>query len=202
VRDERFHYSILKYTILTAYVTYCNCCLKRVHWAILSASQAAVGAVLEGYTRKVNQLQVSLGNAAYSISFQRYIASGGNRSIDATSFTNTDELLRHLQAVYNIEYLTIVNTTKHIMHSVNADRQGEVFNSEGVATAAETSGTDVGGGGVAVWTSGLLTYDELLAENPGVFRDRCAHAYVDISTCFLIITLCLTRKAVAVQCMQ
>jgi hypothetical protein len=115
---------------------------------------------------------VSLGNAAYSLSFQRYVASGGNRSIDATSFTNTDELLRHLQAVYNIEYLTIVNTTKHVMYSMNADRQGEVFNPEGVATAAETSGIDVGGGGVAVWTSGLLTYDELLAENPGVVRDR------------------------------
>jgi hypothetical protein len=149
--------------------------------------------VLEGYTKKVNQLQVSLGNAAYSISFQKYVGSGGNRSVDATSFANTDELLRHLQTVYNIEYLTIVNTTKHIMYSVNADRQGEVFNPEGIATSAETSGTDVGGGGVAVWTSGLLTYDELLTENPGVFRDRCANK--SYYTLLVVLLHCLIVSA-------
>jgi hypothetical protein len=60
------------------------------------------------------------------------------------------------------------------MYSLNADRKGELFNPESVVTSAETAGTGVSGGGVAVWTSGLLTYDELLTENPGVFRDRYA----------------------------
>jgi hypothetical protein len=116
---------------------------------------------------------MSLGNAAYSVSFQRYMAANGNRSADATSFTNTDTLLRHMQKVYNIEYLTIVNTTKHIMYSVNADRQGEVFDPAGVVTAAAASGVTVYGSGASVWTNALLTYDELLTENPPVIRDRC-----------------------------
>ena len=135
--------------------------------------QAATGAVYEGYIKKVEQLQMSLGNAAYSVSFQRYMAANGNRSADATSFTNTDTLLRHMQKVYNIEYLTIVNTTKHIMYSVNADRQGEVFDPAGVVTAAAASGVTVYGSGASVWTNALLTYDELLTENPPVIRDRC-----------------------------
>jgi hypothetical protein len=116
---------------------------------------------------------MSLGNAVYSLSFQRYVASNGNRSADATSFNNTDRLLRHIQSIYNIEYLTIVHTTKHIMYSVNADRQGEVFDPAGVVTAAETSGVTVYGSGAPVWTNALLTYEELLKENPPVIRDRC-----------------------------
>ena len=126
----------------------------------------------EGYTKKVEQLQTALANAAYSISIQRYVASGGNKSADATSYTNTDELLRHMQSVYSIEYLTIVNTTQHIMYSLNNDRQGEVFNPESVVTAAETAGTGAGGGGVPVWANGLLTYADLMLEGPPILRDR------------------------------
>jgi hypothetical protein len=109
-----------------------------------------------------------------SLLFQRYVASNGNRTVDATSFANTDRLLRHIQSVYSIEYLTIVNTTKHIMCSVNADRQGEVFDPAGVVTKAETSGVTVYGSGAPVWTNALLTY-ELLKENPPVIRDRCVY---------------------------
>jgi hypothetical protein len=156
--------------------------------------QAATGAVYEGYIKKVDQLQMSLGNAAYSLSFQRVMASNGNRSLDATSFSNTDKMLKHMQSVYNIEYLTIVNTSKHIMYSVNADRQGEVFDPAGVVAAATTSGVTAYGSGAPVWTNALLTYDELLIENPPLIRDRCAqrlcNAFCWSPEAFMMPALC------------
>eukprot|EP00953_Heterococcus_sp_UTEX-ZZ885_P040659 20773-Heterococcus_DN1.PRE.1 len=156
--------------------------------------RAATGAVYQGYIKKVEQLQMSLGNAVYSLSFQRYVASNGNRSADATSFNNTDRLLRHIQSIYNIEYLTtIVNTTKHIMYSVNADRQGEVFDPAGVVTAAGTSGVTVYGSGAPVWSNALLTYEELLKENPPVIRDRCV--YNGLATSFSTSSLQLKNIA-------
>jgi hypothetical protein len=134
--------------------------------------QAAVGAVYEGYTKKVDQLRTGLANAAYSISFQRYVTSGGNRSTGRNAFANTAEQLLHMQSVYSIEYLTLLNATQHIIYAVNNDRQGELFNPEGVVTAAASSGVGIGGGGVPVWANGLLTYEDMMLEGPPVLRDR------------------------------
>jgi hypothetical protein len=142
--------------------------------------QASTGAIYEGYIKKVDQLRMSLGNAVYSFSLQQYMATGGDRTADVVSFDNTDRLLRHMQSVYNIEYLTVVNATKHIVYSVNADRQGEVFDPAGVVTKAETSGVTAYGNGAPVWTNALLTYDELLKENPPVIRDRCVQRLCNV----------------------
>ena len=100
------------------------------------------------------------------------MAANGNRTADAVSFVNTEAQLRHMQRVYSVEYLTIVNTSKHIMLSLNNVRLGEMFDPENIVTAAERSGTGIGDGGNPVWCSGLLTYIELLAENPNMFLDR------------------------------
>jgi hypothetical protein len=134
--------------------------------------QAAVGAVYEGYTKKVDQLRTGLANAAYSISFQRYVESAGNRSTGHNAFANTAEQLLHMQSVYSIEYLTLLNATQHIIYSVNNDRQGELFDPEGVVTAAATSGVGTGGGGVPVSANGLLTYEDMMLEGPPILRDR------------------------------
>eukprot|EP00953_Heterococcus_sp_UTEX-ZZ885_P020314 11370-Heterococcus_DN1.PRE.10 len=173
---------------IAAYLLAGNASSLAIQTTFKDSSEAAVGAVFEAQPdphhkcswsafvtcncAQVHQLQVGLANAAYSISFQRFVAANGNRTADAASFANTEAQLRHMQAVYSVEYLTIVNTSKHIILSLNNDRLGEIFDPEGVVTAAESSGIGIGNGGNPVWCNGLLTYDELLAENPGVYPDR------------------------------
>jgi hypothetical protein len=138
----------------------------------MATLQAAISAVYEGYTKKVDQLRTGLANAAFSISFQRYVASGGNRSTGNDAFLNTAEQLLHMQAVFAVEYLTLLNSTKHIMYSVNNNREGELFDPEGIVTAAAIAGVSVNGGGVPVWANGLLTFEELMLEEPPILRDR------------------------------
>jgi hypothetical protein len=79
------------------------------------------------------------------------------------------ELLQHTQSVYSIEYMTLLDADHHILASLGMkSRVGEVFNPENILTAAANVTIDDD----SVWLSGLLTYDDLMKEEPPLYFDR------------------------------
>ena len=69
------------------------------------------------------------------------------------------QLLRHEVLELDIEYATLVNTNLQIIANANADRRGQVFDPDGLASAALREHRQIK-------TSAMVTWDELQKESP------------------------------------
>jgi hypothetical protein len=75
------------------------------------------------------------------------------------------EILLHVQKIFEVEYVCMVDAEYRIAASVNTPHQGEIFNPAGIVAAAKARDA-------AVFTTTVLSYEDLLRERPPLFRDR------------------------------
>jgi hypothetical protein len=91
---------------------------------------------------------------------QKFANSGGIDSRPAVM-----EILLHVQKIFEVEYVCMVDAEYRIAASVNTPHQGEIFNPAGIVAAAKARDA-------AVFTTTVLSYEDLLRERPPLFRDR------------------------------
>jgi hypothetical protein len=67
-------------------------------------------------------------NAASNKSIQQFVASGGTAAV-----SSVNDLFKSMQAVFQMEYLTVVNASAYTMYTVNSNgaHAGELFNPGG-----------------------------------------------------------------------
>ncbi|KAG5190183.1 hypothetical protein JKP88DRAFT_299436 [Tribonema minus] len=127
-----------------------------------SATDAIAG-VHEGYTKKVSQMRNLVGSTAYNFDVQAYLKD----PTDPARAANAKALVEYIASVYRVEYCNILGSDMRIMMGANNDRTGELFNPEGIVTAARAlNGSD------SAWTYGRHTYADLLKEGAPISWDR------------------------------
>jgi hypothetical protein len=119
-------------------------------------------APLAAVIKKVDEFTVGLENAVFNINMQQFMSSNFT-----TPTTELDRSLSIIRNVLQLEYLTTVSPSYHTMFSVNTPEiipaNGRLFNPLSILDYAHNR---------TVFTTAVLTYEELLVEKPPLYRGR------------------------------
>ncbi|KAG5176341.1 hypothetical protein JKP88DRAFT_249450, partial [Tribonema minus] len=122
-----------------------------------------------GYLKKVHQMKKLLEVIEIDFGVQVYMRDPTNTTAEA----QVKLLMRDMSDLFQVEFVTIAGADKKVMLSMNRNHTHEPFDPEGIVTAAEAALT------TPVWTYSYLSYQDLLVENPPLYRDR--EANVDLA---------------------
>jgi hypothetical protein len=117
---------------------------------------------LAAVIKKVDEFAVAIENAVFNINIQQFMATNFTMPT-----TEVDKSMSIIRDVMQLEYLAIVSPSFHIMFSVNTPditpANGRLYNPAHILDYAHDR---------TVFTTNVLTYEELQVERPPLYRGR------------------------------